>query len=389
MGRKGFGADGRKVDYDKLNKRDTFLARNGLLYGQIYGLALSDETFQSLDLTPDANNDGVYDEYLMDAYINNASAPDNFTGRFYPTSYRWDGFDSPEAVVDTEMMLWEQSAEQPTGYAFFNGDAKTEHAAADPNSSNSRYYQNMTDEGGLLGFDLGNLRRQFKDNDLDGNGLPDYLNADVTRTVAAVDGALTLQTNGKGLAYPGALNVDGTATAAKHVESGKSKMVAPDGLFWARGSDGQVLIVDEDSGNDYGERKYAIPVTDSMTLRDDVTGYLLGLAGGSQSPRARAGVSAMGDAFTKATSAEFSGSWDVTSLVRKKRDGSFYSKKELAGRGTQRVELDTPLRQHTFIGVVQHPGESGGQVASGLADQGGQVLMFNMDQLFPASPQSI
>jgi hypothetical protein len=142
------------------------------------------------------------------------------------------------------------------------------------------------------------------------------------------------------------------------------------------------LIVDEDSGNDYGERKYAIPVTDSMTLRDEVTGYLLGLAGGSKSPRALAGVSALGDAFSRATSAEFSGSWNVTSLVKKKRNGSFYSKDELAGRGAKRVELDTPLGQHTFIGVVQHAGESGGQVASTLADQGGQVLMFNMDQLF-------
>jgi len=382
VGRKDFGANGKKVNYDKLNKRDSFLARNGLLYGQIYGLALSDETYQSLGLTPDANSDGIYDEYLVDSYITNASAPDQFSGRFYPTSYRWDGFDSPEAVADTEMLLWEQSAEQPAGYAFFNGDAKTEHAAADPNTSRSRYYQNMTDEGGLLGFDLRNLRRQLKNNDLDGNGLPDYISADVTRTVAATDGALTLQTNGKGLAYPGELNPSGTATAAKHVETGKSKMVAPDGLIWARGSDGQVLIVDEDSGNDYGERKYAIPVTNSMTLRDEVTGYLLGLAGGSQSPRALAGVSALGDAFSSATSAEFSGSWNVTSLVKKKRNGSFYSKDELAGRGAKRVELDTPLGQHAFIGVVQHSGESGGQVASTLSDQGGQVLMFNMDQLF-------
>ena len=46
-----------------------------------------------------------------------------------------------------------------------------------------------------------------------------------------------------------------------HVEKQVNKMVAPDGLYWAKGSDGPgVLIVDKDSGNDYGERKYALPL---------------------------------------------------------------------------------------------------------------------------------
>lgn len=388
VGRKDFGANGKEVDYDKLNKRDSFLARNGLLYGQIYGLALSDQTYSELGLTPDSNSDGIYNEYLVDAYLTNASAPDSFSGRFYPTSYRWNGFDSPEAVQDTEMLLWERPAEQPEGYAFFNGDAKTEHAAADP-SGKPRYYQNMTDEGALLGFDLGNLRRQLKNNDLDGDELPDFIDSSVTRTVAAVNGSLTLQTNGKGLAHPGKLNPSGTATAAKHVETGLSKMVAPDGLIWVRGSDGQALIVDEDSGNDYGERKYVLPVTDSMTLRDEVTGYLLAIAGGSLSPRALAGVATLGGSFSQATSSEFSGSWDVTSLIARKRDGSFYSQEELNGRGRKKVELDTPLRKHTFVGSVQHAGESAGQVASQEADQGGQILMYNFDNLFPKSQSSI
>lgn len=387
VGRKDFGANGKEVNYDKLNKRDSFLARNGLLYGQIYGLALSDQTFGELGIKPDSNSDGLYNDYSVDTYLKNASAPESIAGRFYPTSYRWNGFDSPEAVENTEMLLWEQPAEQPDGFKFFNGDAKTEHAAADP-SGKPRFYQNMTDEGGLLGFDLGNLGRQLKKNDLDGNNLPDFINTSVTRTVAAVNGSLTLQTNGKGLAYPGKLNSSGTSTASKHVEAGVNKMVAPDGLIWVKGSDGQALIVDEDSGNDYGERKYVLPVTDSMTLRDEITGYLLAIAGGSLSPRALAGVSTLGGSFSKATSSEFSGSWDVTSLIARKRDGSFYSARELAGQGSKRVALDTPLRKHAFVGSLQHAGESAGQVASQLADQGGQILMFDFPNLFPKASES-
>ncbi len=383
VGRKGFDAEGNPVDYENLSERDSFLARNGFLYGQIYGLALNDKTYEKLGITPDINLDGIYDEYLADDYMKDSSAPNKFSGRFYPTSYRWDGFDTPEAVKDTEMMLWEQAAEQPEGYTFFNGDAKTEHAAADPEYKNSRYFQNMTDEGGLLGFDIKKIGKQLVKNDLDGNGLPDFVKTKVTRAVAAVDGALTLQTNGKGLAHVGDKNLDGTATASKHVESGLSKMVAPDGLLWVKGSDAQSLIVDEDSGNDYGERKYALPITDSMQLRDELTGYLLGIAGGSLNPRALAGVSTMGDAFSYAGGAEFSGSWDVTGLTARKEDGSFYTKDELSGSKGEDVKLSIPLGQHQFIGTVQLPGESAGQVSEQQADQGGQLFMFNMNGLFP------
>ncbi|WP_300980024.1 hypothetical protein, partial [Sediminibacterium sp. Gen4] len=59
------------------------------------------------------------------------------------------------------------------------------------------------------------------------------------------------------------------------------------------------------------------------------------------------------------------------------------------GTGRKRVELDTPLRKHTFVGTVQHAGESAGQVAAQEADQGGQILMYNFDNLFPKSQSSI
>ena len=58
------------------------------------------------------------------------------------------------------MMLWEKASEQPSGYTFFNGDTKTEHPAVDPDITKHRFVQNMTDEGGLLGFDFGDLDAQ-------------------------------------------------------------------------------------------------------------------------------------------------------------------------------------------------------------------------------------
>ena len=375
VGRKHRDADGNKVDYSTLSDRDAFLARNGLLYGQLYGLALDQDNFDRLGITADPATN------MQDAYLTNASAPNKFKGRFYPTSFRWDGFDSPEAVRDTEMMLWGDASEQPDGYTYFNGDAKAEHPAVDPEGG-MRYFQNMTQEGGVMGFDLGKLGRQIKKNDLDQNGLPDFINVKARRTLAAVDGSLVLETNGRGRAHSGELNDDGSKTAAMHVEKDVHKTVSPDGLYWAKGSDGDVLILDEDSGNDYGERKFVLPLnSETLALRDKATGYFLAQAGGANSPRAAAEASALGGAFSKATSAEFSGSWDVTAMVTRKDDGNFYSKDELVGPRVQEIQSAIPMADHTFIGVVQMRGESGGAVEELGADAGGQVFQFNFDVL--------
>ena len=65
--------------------------------------------------------------------------------------------------------------------------------------------------------------------------------------------------------------------------------------------------------------------SDTMELATEATGNLLAIAGGSDNPRAAAGVAALADSYSRTTSAEFSGSWNVTPLVATKADGSFYS----------------------------------------------------------------
>jgi hypothetical protein len=364
VGMKDRLADGSEIDYSTANERDAFLARNGMLYGRIYGFAMPTESYAALGL--EANPAAK----MMDEYLQNADAPNTFEGRFYPTSYQWGGWDNPVAVKDTEMMLWEQAGEQPDGYTFFNGDSKAEHPAGDPDITRTRYVQNMTNKGGILGFDFGNIGAAL---DAANGDLPEYLDASGIRVVAAVDGALTLKTGGEGAVKGG--------SAAIHVEKNKAAMVAPDGLYWTKHADGSFLIVDEDSGNDFGERKYVLPVNESdMTLKFANTGYLLGLAGGKHSSRYQAGASALGGAFSKATTSEFSGSWNVTALTAKKGPYGifgFYSADELAGTGEQKIIQGINTEDQLFIGVVQARGESGGAVAENGADAGGQVFQFN------------
>jgi Ca2+-binding RTX toxin-like protein len=386
VGRKGLDAAGNQINFDNpsLSERDRFLGSNGLLYGQLYGMAANAATYAQLGITS-VNADSK----MLDAYLQNAAAPDDFSVRFYATDYRWNGFDTPEAVKDTEVLRWAQDGDtvsevteankQPAGgYTFFNSDTKVEHPAVDPDGG-FRYIQNHTATGAILGVEFTNMVLDLT-RDLDGNKLPDYLSADVTRILPAVNGALTLDVGGKGVGHFDATGNPNGATAEKHIEANTNKAVAPDGLLWVKSSDADILIVDEDSGNDYGERKFALVINeDTLAIEPDGTGYFLAQAGGSKNPRALAGVSAYGGTYEAARGAEFSGSWDVTALVATKADGSFYTQQELAGNGVQIVEQSRPLSEHVFIGVVQQPGESGGAVEATKADYGGQIFMFSID----------
>ena len=389
VGRKGYDAEGNEIT-DEHSERDQFLGRNGLLYGKLYGQAISKKTARTLDVDLDANGNGVYDDHAMDAYLTNADAPDNFKGRFLPTSYQWGGWDEPTAVQDTEMFLWERPEEQHGKFKFFNGDSKAEHVAGDPGGSAS-WFQNMTDEGALMGFKIKKIGKQLQRTLDDGEMLPDFLKYKAVRTVAAVDGALTIETGGEGLAHVGSKNPDGTLDASTHVEKGVSKMVAPDGLHWVKGPGGNdVLIVDEDSGNDYGERKYALPIDKkTLTLRDEATGYHLAVAGGKLNPRQLAGAAALPgtsweiDGVTNyGQGAEFSGSWDVTAITARKEDGSFYTKEELSGTGLDAIQNAIPIEDHLYQGVVQYRGESAGQVEEVGGDAGGQLFQYTMSDFF-------
>ena len=354
VGMKDRLADGSVIDYATANERDSFLARNGLLFGKLYGMAVDTDTIAGLVAEPNPA------DKMIDEWVQNESAPANFSATFVPTSYQWGGWDAPVAVQDTEMMLWEKEEEQPEGHMYFNGDSKVEHVAADP-SGKPRYFANLTNKGGLMAIDFGAF-------DFDGETLPASLSADVGRAVGSWDGALTLNIGEEGK------TVDGDASI--HMEKGKAQMIAPDGLYWVKSADKEVLIVDEDSGNDFGERKYTLTIDGDMNVEE---GHLLAIAGGKHSSRYQQGVSALGGAFTKAGTTEFSGSWPVTALIARKADGSFYTKEELAGTARQDIRGEINLADQTFVGVVQARPESSGAVEANGGDAGGQLLMFTVD----------
>jgi hypothetical protein len=370
IGRKGYGPDGNIVNIldPSLPARDRFLARNGLLYGKIYGLAIADADYAALGIeTPDASTK------MMDQYLKDADAAETFEARFYPTSYQWTGWGSgnAKAVKDTEMFLWGSETPAP-GYTYFNGDTKTEHPAADPDTTKFRYIQNLTQEGGMLAFDFTQMVSEMTATP----GLPEFLSVSVRRIIPALDGSLSLEVGDKGIKPNGATHATD--------RSGRAKTTSPDGLQWIKTADADLLIVDEDSGNSQGERKFALVLdSDTLELAIDKTGYFLASAGGSANPRANSGSAAYPGTFSRATSAEFSGSWNVTALIEKKEDGSFYQLDELAGPKEQQLNQSVKLAESTIVGVVQMKGESAGSVAAFRDDQGGQAFSYQITIPYP------
>ncbi|MEO0543283.1 MAG: calcium-binding protein [Pseudomonadota bacterium] len=363
VGRKDAGANGLPIS-STANERDQFLARNGLLYGKIYGLAVAMETFADLGIDAPSVNDK-----MMEAYMGNPDAALEFPVAFAPTSYQWGGWDKPVAVGATEMFKWTEEEEQPEGHLFLVGDSKTEHPAVDPDISKTRWVQSMSQDGGYMSFELTNLAAELEA----ANGeLPAVLSGMAVRTLSSVDGSLTIEVADKGIKH------GGMGTQATD-EDGLAKSTAPDGLLWIKGSDADVLLADEDSGNAFGERKYAIVLnTDTMTLAEPGRGYFLSMAGGTESPRAQAGATALAGALDKPRTSEFSGSWDMTALLARKEDGSFYTVEEIAGTGEAAINATIPVNDHMLLGVVQHRTKSGGQVKDVEADRGGQIFMYQL-----------
>jgi len=116
-----------------------------------------------------------------------------------------------------------------------------------------------------------------------------------------------------------------------------------------------------------------------MDLTEASKGYFLAIAGGGASPRAAAKAAAYPRTFAKPYSSEFSGTWNISALIARKSNGSFYSKAGLVGTGQQEISGSLSLSLTTLLGLVQHISESGGSLEANKSDRGGQVFIFNLE----------
>lgn len=156
-----------------------------------------------------------------------------------------------------------------------------------------------------------------------------------------------------------------------------------DGLEIFEAADGNLYaMIQEDSGNDYGERMFISSPLEHNADGVDLSYYFVAMSGGEANTRQMAGVSVPkgtachdGEKFD-ANAHEFSGLFDMSGLLRKDEDGNF----AMMASDTGAVKI----AQNAMVGINDKyilVGLQAGNLACGVigafqADRGGQWLLY-------------
>merc|ERR1711953_1400533 len=98
---------------------------------------------------------------------------------------------------------------------------------------------------------------------------------------------------------------------------GKTTFEGIDAVEWIAAKDGDYISIQEDGGNDFGERKFLAKVGVPMEY------YFVAMSGGEKNSRILAGVSGVAGSFEKAAGHELSGSTDLSGMLAKDALGNF------------------------------------------------------------------
>jgi hypothetical protein len=140
--------------------------------------------------------------------------------------------------------------------------------------------------------------------------------------------------------------------------------------------DGQLyILMQEDSGNQYGERVFLAPIEHEDDGKE-LTYYLLAISGGALNTRIVAGVSIPFGTFGTGTSHEFSGSFDASSFFVKDADGEYVLSASGTGYDKRRADAMVPINEKSIVMNLQAHSFGGGILATFQLDRGGQIYLL-------------
>jgi len=285
---------------------DDFLARNGLRYGKIYGFAT--------DVSPEGPTGGLFRDDFHKPRQNGARVD----GKFVALQWQWDG------VVKNYRHdgAWEFQDDVPgyegTDFKWWNGNgydgsgAKTEHLSPDTRP-------------GLTAFVLSSTAGYFGHY---------YLNA-VAETLAAANGDLPKEIDATYFVYQGENDVSGqinlggagltnivdecpgvvdSSFNCDDVNSTKSTFEDIDGFEVIAAPDGLYAILQEDSGNELGERMF-ITKLEHEADGEELEYFFVAQSGGAFNTRMSEGVGIPAGTNEVGASHEFSGIIDLSGLL--------------------------------------------------------------------------
>lgn len=149
-----------------------------------------------------------------------------------------------------------------------------------------------------------------------------------------------------------------------------------DGLEVLEGPEGKLYaILQEDSGNNYGERMLLAPLEHERD-GNELTYYFLAMSGGSQNTRMLNGVSVPAGTWSRATSHEFSGIFDLSGLLLRDDSGAFVLSAADDGAAKRAADRMLDINDKLIIVNVQAHSQNSGYLEAFQLDRGGQVYVL-------------
>jgi len=368
---------------------DDFLARNGLRYGKVYGFAI--------DMSDDGPTAGLWRDAFHKPRENGAKVD----GKFVAIDWQWDGtvknfrhdgawdFQIPVPGYEaTDMKWW-------NGNGYDESGSKTEHNSPDTRPGVTGFIQGST--AGYFGH--------YYVNDiataLDGPGdFPDELDSSYFVYQGENNIEAQIDLDGAGLynlVEECEFNNDATKNCDKDY-SVKSTFEDIDGLEVVAAKEGLFVVLQEDSGNDLGERMFISSVLEHEDDGKELTYYFMAQSGGQYNTRMAGEVGIPPMASAGGGAHEFSGVIDLSGMLAtkerrrqtkvgkgtkggKKSKGTKTAKSDFmisAGDGAAKreAEFEVPINEKLIALGLQAHNYYNGAVGAFKADRGGQVLIY-------------
>jgi hypothetical protein len=150
-----------------------------------------------------------------------------------------------------------------------------------------------------------------------------------------------------------------------------------DGFEVLEGPEGKLYaIIQEDSGNVYGERMLLTSVLENERDGQELTYYFLAMSGGKENTRMKSGVSVPAGTWSSATSHEFSGVFDLSGLLVRDDTGAFVLSASDDGWSKRAADRLVDINDKQIMVNLQAHSQNSGVLEVFQLDRGGQIYMI-------------
>ena len=357
--------------------------------------------------------DGPTGGLFRDAFHKPRDNGEQVDGKFVAIDWQWDGevknfrhdgawdFQLPVPGYDgTGMMWWNANGYDASG-------SKTEHLSPDTRPGKTAFIQGST--AGYFGhYYIHGITEALEA----AGGFPSELDASYFVYQGENDITAQIDLGGAGLynivpECPGAVDANVNCDRDYSV---KSTFEDIDGLEIIAASDGLFAVIQEDSGNDLGERMFMSSALEHEKDGKEISYHFMAMAGGKYNTRMAAGVGIPATSNGGGGSHEFSGVIDLSGMLAKKGSRlrkTKKGKKEKKGKKGKKDKKDKnkdnndetgdflisaqdgearrmaehliPINDKLIALGLQAHNLNSGVVSAFKADRGGQVLLYQPD----------